>query len=340
MTNTPLSNRILFGFYTFIVLAVGLSALIWPGFRALAYAPLRDLLFPNAYIPTTASAPVDLVIAVPPRLEAWVKANAVDFNKQNQFITVNVIVVRGLEAGQRLNALTGQTDAWVGEADFARKVASGIPYLDQGAPLAQESFVWVAAKTRGDLAANINWLNLAKTAKSDVAFRIALPPVNSLEGMAACWGAAQEYHKTSSPTQPQINDPAFRAWLNELLLAAPDRNRNPKDQLATRPPQAEAGLILTSDWPQLSQSVFNRQPSTDGVVFNYPYYIRSNWTNLQPVEIQLRQEAAAKFRDYLLSTPAQNKLGSYGLERLTQPVNNALNTVDESIIRALQFCWQ
>jgi hypothetical protein len=158
--------------------------------------------------------------------------------------------------------------------------------------------------------------------------------------MAACWVAAAEYHGTDNVTATQINDPAFRRWLDALFQAAPDRNRSPRDQLSTRPPQADVGLILSSDWSQLAQGSFISQSPVYNVAFNYPYYIRSNWQNLQADEAKAHQEAAVKFRDFLLGYGPQSKLSDYGFERAGTQLAGQLLLIDESIIRALQFCWQ
>ncbi len=340
MTNTPPLNRILFGLYVFVTLVVGVAALIWPSFRSLAYAPLRDILFPNVFLPTQASAPVTLSVAVPAALESWVKANSAEFMQQNQFIKIEVTQLNGLEADRRLNTLTGQTDVWIAESDFARAAAASIPYEKQGMPVAQDTFLWVAVKAETGLANNINWKSVAQAASENPSFKIAMSPANSIEGMAACWIASAEYHGAETPTAAQINDPAFRKWLTTLLQAAPDRSRSPRDQLSTRPPQANAGLILNSDWSQLAQSSFISQPPSHNVAFNYPYYIRSTWQNLQPEEIQAHQDAAIKFRNYLLGNSAQNALAAAGLQPVSAQLTGQLPATDDSIIRALQFCWQ
>jgi hypothetical protein len=318
MTNTPFLNRILFGVYVFLTLVVGIAALIWPNFRSLAYAPLRDLLFPNVFLPTQASTPVTLSVAAPAALEGWVKDNIVEFTAQNQFIKVEVTQLNGLEADRKLNTLTGQTDVSV----------------------AQDTFLWVAVKSQSELANNLNWKSVAQAAKSNPSFKVAMPPANSIEGMTSCWIAAAEYHGADNPTTTQINDPAFRKWLSALLQAAPDRSRSPRDQLSTRPPQANAGLILKSDWSQLAQESFISQPPSHNVAFNYPYYIRSTWQNLQPDEIQAHQDAAIKFRNFLLGNSAQSKLAANGLEGVGAQLSGQLPAMDEAMIRALQFCWQ
>ncbi|MGC1375197.1 MAG: substrate-binding domain-containing protein [Anaerolineales bacterium] len=340
MTNTPFLNRILFGFYVFVTLAVGVAALIWPTFRSMAYAPLRDLLFPNVFLPSEASTPVTLSVAAPAALEGWVKDNVDEFTAQNPFIKVEVTQLNGADANVQLNTLTGQADVWIAESDFARAAAASIPYEKQGNSIAQDTFLWVAVKAQPALSGSLSWKTVAQAAGSNPSFKIAMPPANSIVGMAACWTAAAEYHNTGNPTEAQVNDPAFRKWLTTLLQAAPNRSRSPRDQLATRPPQANAGLILNSDWSQLAQDVFITQPPASNVAFNYPYYVRSAWQNLQPDEIQTHKDAAVKFRNFLLGSSAQSKLAAYGLQPADAQLAGQLPAMDESMIRALQFCWQ
>lgn len=338
MTNTPPINRILFGLYVIAILVVGVAALIWPSVRSMAYAPLRDILFPNVFLPTTASEPVALSVAAPPELEDWLKTNAASFKEQNPFIQVEVTQLRGVDADNRLNTLTGQTDVWIAEADFAR-TAAGVPYEAQGVSIAQDSFLWVAVKSHQELSGNLTWASIAQAAGKNPQFRIAMPPTNSIEGMAACWSAAAEYHHSATVSAAQINDAGFRAWLKALLQAAPDRNRSARDQLATRPPQGDAGLILHGEWDLLSQELFNSQPPASNVIFNYPYTIRTNWQNLQPEEAKAHQDAAIKFRDYLLSAGPQGQLAGIGLQGAGTPTSSPLATLDEATLRALQFCW-
>lgn len=339
MTNTPFLNRFLFGFYIVAIVVVGVAALIWPAVRSLAYAPLRDILFPNVFLPTEASAPVRLSVAVAPELEDWLKANTTKFTAQNQFIQVDITELRGLDADNRLNTLTGQTDVWIAEADFARTAAASIPYETQGKSIAQDSFLWVAVKTRKELSGSLNWTTLVKIAGNNPQFRVAMPPTQSIEGMAACWSAAAEYTHSTKLTAAQIKDPAFRTWLAGLLAAAPDRNRSPRDQLSTRPPQADAGLIMNSDWSQLAQDAFFTQTPDNNVIFNFPFLVRTTWQNLQPDEVKAHQDAANTFREYLLSDEAQGQLANYGLQRTGASSSSLLSQLDDATLRALQFCW-
>ena len=340
MSSTPPLNRILSGFYVVLTLAIGLAALIWPSVRSWTYAPLRDALLPDFYLPTRAGQPVKLVVAAPTTLESWVKTAAAEFTQQNSLIQIEVTPLRGLDANRRLNTVTGQPDVWIAEADFARLAAGGVPYETQGAPLAQDTFIWVAASSQTALAGNLGWRTVAEAANGNPQFRIAMPPLGSLEGMAACLSAAADYYAQDRLSPAQINDAAFRSWLKALLQAAPDLSRNPRDQLASRPPQADAGLILNSDWRQLNQAGFIYQMPAYSIDFNYPYYIRSNWQNVPPDEADTRRAAAEKFKAFLLGSGPQSRLNSFGLERPDTRLTAPLLTVDEVTIRALQFCWQ
>jgi hypothetical protein len=181
---------------------------------------------------------------------------------------------------------------------------------------------------------------LSQALNSNSRFRIAFPPVNSIDGMAACWLAAAEYHHQTAVTDALINDPAFRSWLKVLLQAAPDRNRAAMDQLATRPPQVDVGLIFTRDWPQLAQELFVKQAPAYNVVYNYPFLVRSNWEGIQADEAGARQAAAARFKDYLRSGGPQSKLAGYGLQTVNAHLAGQLPAIDDAAIRALRFCWQ
>jgi hypothetical protein len=340
MSLTPPVNRVLLYFYLVITLGVGVAALIWPSVRSFSYAPLRDALFPNLYLPTEAGMPVTLVVAAPPALEEWLKTSASDFSSQNSLIQIVVTPLRGMDADRRLNTITSQPDIWIAEADFVRAMAGSVPYETRGSPLAQDSFVWVASKNQTGLSASLDWAAIAQASAANPQFRIAMPPLNSVEGMAACWSAAAGYHHQKDPGAAQISDPAFRKWLSDLAQAAPDRNKAAYDQLATRPPQVDVGLIQVRELDQLSQGSFFSQPPEYNPIFNYPFYIRSNWQNTQPDEAGARQSAAAKFRDYLLSAGPQGKLAAYNLQPARGQTPGQVPALDDSAVRALRFCWQ
>jgi hypothetical protein len=340
MSSIPRINRFLFVLYVLLTVGVLVAALIWPGVRAVAYAPLRDLLLPAFYLPTSAGIQAKITVAAPPTLEGWVREAAADFSRENVLIEVNVIPLRGAEAGRRLNAsVTDLPDVWIAEADFVRTGVGGVPYETGGPSVAQDGLAWVAVAS-SDLGGNLTWRSVADAARSDMQFRIAVPPVGSVEGMAACASAAAEYNQQANLTADLLNDAAFRQWLDELLAAAPNRSRHPRDQLGSRPPEVDVGLILGSDWHQLAKESFIYQPPSYNVVFNYPYLIRANWHELSEDEANARRIAAQKFSDFLLGAGLQGKLVNYGLERADAQPSGQIVRFDDPAVRALQACWQ
>ena len=340
MTNTPRINRFLFILYILLTVGVLVAALIWPQVRAMAYAPLRDLLFPAFYLPTSAGIEAKITVAAPPTLEAWVREAAVDFNRQNTLIEVSVIGLHGAEAGRRLNAsVTDLPDVWIAEAGFVRTSVGGVPYESSGPAVARDGLAWVAVAS-SDIDGNLSWRSVADAARSDMQFRIAVPPAGSVEGMAACASAAAEYHQQAGLTADLLNDAAFRGWLDELLAAAPNRSRHPRDQLASRPPEVDVGLILGSDWHRLTKESFIYQPTSYNVVFDFPYLVRTNWYELSEDEANARRIAAEKFGDFLLGGGPQGKLVNYGLERAGAEPSVQIVSFDDPAVRALQACWQ
>jgi hypothetical protein len=352
MTNTPRINRFLFVLFILITAGVLISALIWPAVRAVAYAPVRDLLLPAFYLPTSAGIQATIMVAAPPALEGWVREAAVDFNRQNTLVEVGVVGLRGAEAGRQLNAsVTDLPDVWIAEADFVRTSVGGVPYESGGPSVAQDGLAWVVVDSKRGLVSDLTWLAVADAAKSDMQFSIAVPPAGSVEGMAACMSAAAAYHQQANLTAGLVNDIVFRQWLDELLTAAPNRSRSPRDQLGSRPPEVDVGLILGSDWHQLPQESFVYQTPRYNAVFNYPYLVRSNWYELSEDEANARRIAAQKFSDFLLGAGPQSKLQNYGLERAdatastdaaasADAASGQIVIVDDPAIRALQACWQ
>jgi hypothetical protein len=341
MSSTPRVNRFLFVLFFLLSLCVGGSALMWPSVRSAAYAPLRDSLFPNFYLTPQAGKSVTLIIAVPPALEDWVRDSMTDFSKQNPLISAQVVSLRGADANRRLNVMTGLPDVWIAESDWTRIAAGGIPFEATGTVIAQDSFLWAASVgASAEVSDNLNWMGLARAADVDPQFRLAVPPESSIEGMGACLSAAAEYFQQSSLSAAQINDPAFQHWLAQLMEAVPDLSRNPLDQMASRPPQADAAFLTISDGRRLDPSAFFFQEPRYQTVLNFSLYVRSNWREKQDWEADLQRDAAQKIRSYLLSSDPQKSLSAYYVEKADVVFENPTRPADENAVYALQFCWR
>jgi hypothetical protein len=341
MSSPPRLNRFLFLAFILISLCVGGSALVWPSFRSIAYAPLRDSLLPNFYLNPQAGRPVSIVMAVSPALENWARDSMAEFSKQNPLITVEVTVLRGAEANRRLNVMTGLPDIWIAESDWVRTAAGGIPYEETGTVVAQDSFLWALSKgSPQNVLSHLDWTTFARLADSDPAFRMALPPEGSIEGMGACLSAAAEYFGQPSLTAAQIGDPSFRQWLDGLLDAVPDLADNPFDTMASRPPQADVAFLPIRDGRRLDPSAFSFQAPQYAPVLNFTLFIRSGWNELPDADVPLKRGAVDTIQSYLAGGGPQGKLAEYFLERSDASFNNSIRPADASAVYALQFCWQ
>jgi hypothetical protein len=340
MTNTPPLHRFLITFFLLLTLGIGLAALLSPDMRAISYAPARDMLLPDFYLNAKAAMPVRLAVAAPPSLADWLKSSAVEFQKANPLFQVDVTVLRGGDAAQRLNTVTGLPDVWIAEAEFVRAQANGVAYETQGTPIAMDYLVWTSQLAHRDLLSPIDWESIAAAVRGNSQFRLALPPLQSAEGMAACLSASASFHHATFVTADQLNDPAFQAWIKKIRGAATDLARNPRDLLSTRPPQADAGLIMHTDWPALPQDALFLQTPHAEAAFRFPLYIRTQWQTLTPDEADAHRAAAQKLRSYLLSGGPQNALAGYGLGRSNATLEGEIPSPDEAATRALLFCWR
>jgi hypothetical protein len=340
MSSTPRLNRFLFAAYILLSLCVGGAALTWPSVRGIAYAPLRDSLVPNFYLNPQAGRPVSITLAVAPALEEWVRESMADFTRQNPLILVEVTALRGADANRRLNVMTGLPDIWIAESDWARTAAGGIPYEAEGTVVAQDSFLWAfAVNSPRNVLADINWDALARLARSDPQFSLAVPPEGSVEGMGACLAAAAEYFDRPAPTAEQIGDANFRRFLDGLLEAVPDLTRNPYDPMASRPPQADAAFLPIRDGRRLDPSAFTFQAPRYAPVLNYSLYIRSSWNEFSDADGAQKRSAAESIRSFLAGAP-QSRLAEYFLERADAAFGNAVRPADDGAVFALQFCWR
>jgi hypothetical protein len=340
MSSTPRLNRFLFASFILFSLVVGTAALIWPQVRSLAYAPLRDSLLPDFYVNPQAGKAVTLTVAIPPALEGWIRDSLAEFSKRNPRITVSLLVVRGADAGRRLNGLTGVPDVWIAESDWARTAAGGIPFDENGTSVAQDPFIWAAPLSAAeDILQGLDWISLAQAARRDPQFRLAVPPAGSMEGMGACLSAAADFFQAQSITAEQINDAAFQRLLAGLMEAVPDLSRNPYDQMATRPPQADAAFLPLSG-RRLDGSRFLIRSPRFPVVLNFPLYIRSEWREMADWEGGLQNQAAQTFRTYLLGSAPQGRLAAHDLETAGAEIDGSARPADDSAVFALQFCWR
>ena len=271
-------------------------------------------------LPTRGGVQVDIQVAVAPSLEGWVSDAATDFNNRNAQITVDVVALRGLDANRDLAVTAGTPlpDAWIAETDFVRDMARSIPYETTGQSVAQTQLTWVARSDLSGLQGQLDWpivQNAAvdaaawQSAGGDRQFDAAIPsPGNTVEGLAAFISAAANYHGQTNLAGASVTDQAFLDQVADVMDVVPTKTRSPLDQFSTPPVSVDVGILLESDLKNLDASLIRQTPQYN-VIFNYPYLIRNDDILDDASD---RQQAATRFRDFLLDAERQAQLANYG----------------------------
>lgn len=272
-------------------------------------------------LPTRSGEQVTIRVAAPPELSAWVNEAAREFEDNNPQLTVNVVGLEGVEAEGRLTSRTPEEviDAWIAEADFVRGMAGNIPYDDQGTPVAQTKLVWLANSAYPALQDNLDWdtvhqLAVDATAWSNMGgdnfFDLALSsPDSNIEGLATLISALAFQRQTLDLRGTSVNDEGFRAWLAEILVAIPNRNRSPQEQFSQPPLTIDAGMLLEYELSKLNEAQFIRTDPGYNLILTYPYIIRNDDVLENSAS---RQGVAEQFRGHLLSDAQQQKLAGFG----------------------------
>lgn len=277
-------------------------------------------------LPTRGGVNVDIKVAVAPPLEAWAREAATQFS--NNQVTVEVVALKGLDAAPALKQ--NNFDAWIAEADFVRQMARDIPFEETGPSVAQTGLVWVEVIGRNKLTGPAGWGTVHDAAVNNPQFHAALPsPSNSVEGLAAYLSAAA-FHAQTNP------GPDFAAWMDDILIAVPEKTLAPLNQLVRTPPSVDVGLILESELGKLDATQFVPQFLTYNVLFNFPYLIRQGGTPADDTQAADREKAAAQFRDFLLSAEQQNRLAEYSLARSGAPAAGQSVPVDGAAAERLR----
>lgn len=307
-----MTTRTKIGFFFVMGLALMMSAVVLVG-ETLGYWQR----------PTPGAVQTQIQVAAAPSIYDWVAAAAREFTAEQRNITVEVIELKSLDAGQtaELTDVANKVDVWIPETTFMRQMAGSLNYENDGPALAGNRLMWAASADYAALQGQLDWALVYQAAGDgnawqtlsggDFVFDLAFPPPrSSFEGLAALLSAAAGFHNQTALNQSLVSDPAFLAWLAEIQRAVPEPNADPAAQLARTPVSVDVGLILAHDRNRLNESRFIFQEPAYNIYLNYPYLIRTD----DVVEnVEARREAARTFRDFLLANRQQQRLDRFGL---------------------------
>jgi len=203
-------------------------------------------------------------------------------------------------------------------------------------PIAISLFTWGIYESRAqvleDAFAEISWRTIhdAAVAKGGWPeldgeaswgyFKLVVPnPNKNAGGLAAMIGAAGEYYGRTDISVEDLTDPAFQAWLGELMGAVTDVSSasayTAEDFALFGYSVGDGGQLLESDLLQNMQGILTRWE--DPLVLYYPDYV--TWFDfpftvwIGPETSALEKNAALAFQDHLLSAAQQESALAYGL---------------------------
>ncbi len=151
-------------------------------------------------------------------------------------------------------------------------------------------------------------------------FKLVVPdPRKNVGGLTAMISAAGEYYGRPTITTADVADPAFQAWLKELLSATTELSGasayTAEDFALFGYSQGDGGLLLESDLLTNMQGIRNRWG--EPLLMYYPEFVTwfdfpmSIW--IGPETSALQKNAALAFERYLLSPAVQSEAVTYGL---------------------------
>ncbi len=321
------------------------------GIIGLAVVVVAGLILARIFLADSLNLPdgsqeISIRVVVAPSIKPWVDQAAQDFNQAHSKTQVEIIAAGELipESQFQFNQQTAPPAAWLAEASFALEMApnSGLQFKDAQS-VAGSSLAWGIYNDKLDQFkqdyGELNWENLhAKaTNPSDVLKLVIASPQNSAEGLAALISATAAHLGQQSLSGSDIS--AVNAWLTETL-----GNRNA--QLPPMPAEAfasvqgrtlgEAGILSLASWrsaPKLDQSnEFSISPANPNVSLDYPFAI---WAGSQATPEG--QQAAAAFRDFLLSQAQQNALAAFSFEPAGAVVPNSVQADGQAAINLLRW---
>jgi ABC-type Fe3+ transport system substrate-binding protein len=246
MPNTPRLNWILFGFYVFASIVVLVAALVVPSVRAMAYAPLRDVIVPppapivvSLLYSTEKAAWIDEVITqfdAARRDVNWLSGHPIHIEKKKMGSReMYLAVLDGAERPDMISPASSLQVSLLQDLSASKFGAPVVNMADQNKcqPVLTSPLVIVAWKERADVLWGDDpngsmWLRLHKALTSETwdAYGHAewgyikfghTDPLKSNSGFQTILLMAYNYFgKTTGLTNDDLNDPEFQAWFVEF----------------------------------------------------------------------------------------------------------------------------
>ncbi len=320
---------------------IGLAVLVLVGMFVGAYLFLGDTLDISVTQPT-----VTIRVAVAPTIKPWVDQAAQQFNQQNSQSQVEIVAVDGLipDSLFTTNPQVSPPAAWLAEATFVVELArnNGLSFEDPRS-VAGTGLAWGAFNNRqaefSQKYGELSWTAIHKSAiEPDSSLKIVIAsPRNSAEGLAALISAAAAQANTQTLTNAEVRNAEdwLTATLKESARGSLTLGPKPAEAFATRGASiGDAGMLTLVSWRSAGlqdRPDFTLTPAQFNVILDYPFAI---WAGSQSTPAG--KQAAAAFRDFLLSEAQQDTLPNFFFERASA-ANPAIQADGEAALTLLRW---
>ncbi len=266
---------------------------------------------------------VKIRVAAAPLIKDWATTAAQEFNRANPNTQVEIITADALIPETQFKATTPQQTppaAWLAEASFVVEMATerGLQFEANPRPVASSSLAWGAFADKqaqftqkyGDL----SWqtVHAKAVAPDDFLTIVIASPANQAEGLAALASATAAQLSQSIVTANDIG--RARPWLIETFRDNSRIPPRPAEAFASSQGRSigDMGLLSRAAWQSYdleNRPDFDLTPVQPDVQLDFPLAI---WTGSQ--SSPAGRQAAAQFRDFLLSANQQQALANFALE--------------------------
>ena len=302
---------------------IGLAVVVVIGMFLAAFFLLND----SPYLPTSPQTVTIRVVAAP-SIKDWATVAAQEFNRANPQTVVEIVTADDLIPESQFSSAPGPEAlpaAWLAEATFTVEMAKerGLQFSDDLRSVASSSLAW-GAFTDKQAAFNqqygeLSWENIhAKAvAPGDFLTIVIASPSNRADGLAALISASAAHLGKQQLSSNDISQ--ARPWLLETFKDNTRIPPQPAEAFASTQGRSLGDMGLLSRVAWQSNKLDNRpdfvlSPVQPDVQLDYPLAI---WTGSQSSPES--QQAAAKFRDFLLSESQQQALAGFGLDAAGAP---------------------
>jgi len=262
------------------------------------------------------------VVAAPPSKD-WAAQAAEEFNRANPNTQVEIITADELIPENQFKVTTPQQTppaAWLAEAAFVVEMAGekGLQFAADPRPVASSSLAWGAFADKQALFTqkygDLSWqtVHAKAVAPDDFLTIVIASPTNQAEGLAALASATAAHLDQSTVTAGDVGQ--ARPWLSETFGENTRIPPRPAEAFASSQGRSigDVGLLSRAAWQSYdleNRPEFSLAPVHPDVQLDFPLAI---WTGSQ--SSPAGQQAAAQFRDFLLSANQQQALANFALE--------------------------